>query len=396
MADRSVLFVDDEPQVLSGLRRMLAPRRREWDLEFVESGAAALEALDQTTYDVVVTDMRMPGMSGAELLGVIAQRHPSVARIILSGAANESDMMLSVESAHQYLSKPCERDRLESVIERALALKRELDPPDLAELVSVPNKLPSFPAITTAIVKEVQSDDPSLERIGEIVAKDVALSAKLLQLVNSSFFGLAQEIVDPRSAAKLLGSTRVIALSLGSGLYAEVPPSARRYSFDGLWARSNAIAAGSERISKALGASREVEGLCYMSGLLSVTGTLVLASQMTDRFLGVSDTSTQIAEEDGLLAEFGVTSAQVGARILGLWGLPATVVEAVAFQRRPSTVAGAVESCTPLAAVHLAVTQIEATVRGLQPAFDEAFLESTGLADRLDDLIDACQMGAAA
>lgn len=390
MPDLRILFVDDEPQILRGLRRMLVHRRREWMMEFVESGAEALVELKDKPYDVLVTDMRMPGMSGADLLAAAAQEHPGVARIVLSGAASELDMMLSVESAHQYLSKPCEPERLESVIERALMLKQRLDAPEVIRLASVLSRLPSFPAITGAIVREMQSVDPSLRRIGDIVAKDVALSAKLLQLVNSSFFGLAREVVDPRKAVMLLGSARVTALSLGSGLYVDVPATAHRYSFDRLWVRSNAIAIGAERISKALGGSHEVQALSYMSGLLSVTGTLVIASQATDRFLRIADPATQIADEGALLDEFGATSAQLGAYVLGLWGLPATVVEAVAFHRTPSAVARAGGALTALAAVHIAASLIESGSLGVDPAFDEAFIGSTGLECSLEDLVEAC------
>lgn len=390
MPDLHVLFVDDEPQILSGLRRMLAPRRKEWDMTFVESGREALDELAGGDFDVVVTDMRMPGMSGAELLAEVAKRHPGAARIILSGAASESDMLLSAESAHQYLAKPCERERLEDVIERARLLKRQLDPAELLELASITNRLPAFPGTTTKLVEEVQSADPSLDRIAAIASEDAALAAKLLQLVNSSFFGLAREVADPSEAARMLGSSRVVALSLGSGLYSEIPPEAKAYSFDRLWARSVAIASGAERIGRKLSGTNEIQGLCYMSGLLSVTGTLVLASQMTSRYLSIADPVTQMAEEGDVLAAFGATSAQFAAYILGLWGLPPTVVEAVAFHREPSSI-GAGPRRIPLTAVHVAVAAVEARAVGADIALDEDFLSEHGVLDRVPELIDACR-----
>lgn len=395
MPDLRILFVDDESQILSGLRRMLAPRRNEWDMVFVESGAAALEELGGSSFDVVITDMRMPGMSGAELLAQVATRHPGAARIILSGAASESDMLLSAESAHQYLSKPCERDRLEDVIERALMLKRQLEPAELVELVSIPNRLPAFPGTTARLVEEAQSDDPSLERLAAIAAEDAALSAKLLQLVNSSFFGLAREVTDPREAAKLLGSSRIVSLSLGSGLYSQIPPEAHDYSFERLWARSIAVASGAERIGKSLGANREIQGLCYMTGLLSVTGTLVLASKTTARYLAIADPVTQIAAEADVAAAFGATAAQLGAYILGLWGLPATVVEAVAFHRTPSSL-GPGPGRDPLTAVHVAATAVEAAATGADVQLDEAFLSDQGIIERVPELLDAGQVEVAA
>lgn len=395
MADLQILFVDDEPQILSGLRRMLAPRRNDWDMVFASSGHEALELLAARSFDVLVSDMRMPGMSGAELLASVAENHPGVARIILSGAASESDMMLSAQSAHQYLSKPCERSRLESTIDRALALKGRLDAPELDRIISSPTQLPAFPRTTAELVAEVQSEDPSLERIGDIVVQDAALSAKLLQLVNSSFFGLARQLADPREAVRMLGSSRVVSLSLGSGLYAAIPESASKYSFDRLWSRSLAIASSAERVGKSLGGSREVQGICYMAGLLSVTGTLVLASQMTDRYLEVADSENQLAEETDVLAAFGATSAQFGAYILGLWGLPATVVETVAFHKDPSAI-GRVGGSASLTAVHVASRVVEAASRGVAPVFDEQYLVGTDELDLLGLLIETCSTEAAA
>ncbi len=395
MPDLRILFVDDEPEILSGLRRMLAPRRNDWDMAFVGSGADALAEMASADFDVVVTDMRMPGMTGAELLAEVAKRHPGAARIILSGAASESDMLLSTESAHQYLAKPCERERLEDVIERARILKRQLDPAELFGAVSIPNRLPAFPTTTTKLVQEAQSDDPSLERLAAIAAEDAALSAKLLQLVNSSFFGLARDVADPREAAKLLGSSRVVSLSLGSGLYSQIPPEATGYFFDRLWARSVAIASGAERIGLSLAAGREIQGLCYMSGLLSVTGTLVLASGMTARYLSIANSATQIATEDDVKSLFGATSAQFAAYILGLWGLPATVVEAVAFHRTPSSL-GSGPGRIPLTAVHIAAVAVEAAASGVDIQLDEAFLSDQGLLERVPELLDVCRAEVAA
>jgi HD-like signal output (HDOD) protein/ActR/RegA family two-component response regulator len=392
-APRSVLFVDDEPQILSGLRRMLAPHRHEWNCEYVQSGDDALARLADADFDVIVSDMRMPGMSGAELLGTVAEQHPGVARIILSGAASESDLMLSVRSAHQFLSKPCDRHLLETVVGRALMLKDLLRQPELIELVSSISALPSFPAVAAEILEEVQSEDPSLVRLADIVTHDVALSAKLLQLVNSSFFGLPRQVTDPSEAVKLLGATRVTALAVGRGLFRDIPVGAAPYSFDRLWRRSTNVASVAWAIAKAAGTSPELANLAYMGGLLSVAGTLILASHHTDRYLRIASHPSQIAAEDAVVSEFGAGSAQLGAYVLGLWGLPAMVVEAVAFHRAPLR-SGALENVIPLAGIHVATVVLEADAQGEEPVFDEAFLEAAGLADRLDDMVALCYPGA--
>jgi DNA-binding NtrC family response regulator len=101
-----ILFVDDEPNVLQGLQRMLRHMRADWDMRFVDSGHAALDAMENERFDAVVTDMRMPGMDGAELLAEVRRRDSGVVRVILSGYSDAESVMRTVGPAHQFLAKP--------------------------------------------------------------------------------------------------------------------------------------------------------------------------------------------------------------------------------------------------------------------------------------------------
>ena len=113
-----VLFVDDEPDILEGLQNVLRGRRRDWQMEFALSGPAAIAILGEQPFDVIVSDMRMPGMDGAELLQHVKQHYPGMARIVLSGHAERAAIMRAVPVAHQFLCKPCETDALVWVVER--------------------------------------------------------------------------------------------------------------------------------------------------------------------------------------------------------------------------------------------------------------------------------------
>ena len=104
---KQIIFVDDDPLVLQGLQRMLRHMREQWEMEFVTSGPAALERMAQHSFDVVVSDMMMPGRSGAELLNEVMQRYPQTIHLILSGHADKELIMRWVGATHQYLSKPC-------------------------------------------------------------------------------------------------------------------------------------------------------------------------------------------------------------------------------------------------------------------------------------------------
>ena len=143
----NILFVDDEPNILEGLQRMLRPMRREWQMSFAKSGAEALETLGANEIDVIVSDMRMPGMDGARLLHEVREKHPHVVRLILSGYSEKEMIMKSVGAAHQYLAKPCDADVLKTTVQRACALRDFLENESLRRLVSQLHSIPSLPSL---------------------------------------------------------------------------------------------------------------------------------------------------------------------------------------------------------------------------------------------------------
>jgi CheY-like chemotaxis protein len=206
---RRILFVDDEPKVLAWLERMLRSMRHEWEMEFAKSGPEALEALAARPFDVVVSDMRMPGMNGTQLLAEVMQRHPQVVRIILSGNADHETGMKSVGPAHQFLTKPCDVEVVKTTVGRACALRDLLADERLRLLVSQMQSLPSLPSLYEELVRELQLPNASLKRVGEIISKDVGMTAKILQMVNSAFFGLRREVSSIGRALTLLGLENV-------------------------------------------------------------------------------------------------------------------------------------------------------------------------------------------
>ena len=184
-----ILFVDDEPNVLSGVRRQLRGYRNEWDMSFCESGAEAVELLQKEPHDVVVTDMRMPGMDGAELLQKVRELFPGTVRIVLSGHSDQELTLRAVGPAHQYLTKPCDPESLRCTIQRTIALQDQVANDKVRELVASVDALPTLPCIYQELVEEVTSPMACIEQAGKIIARDLGMSTKILQLVNSSFFG---------------------------------------------------------------------------------------------------------------------------------------------------------------------------------------------------------------
>lgn len=142
---KRILFVDDEQAALDGLRYRLHRMSSKWQVDCVDNGPRAIEQMQRQPYDVIVTDMRMPGMDGAELLEIVSGRWPQAVRIVLSGYADLKQTIRLVPFAHQYLSKPCEPRQLEQVIDRCLLLHDMLHGSHLRTIVGRIRKLPSLP-----------------------------------------------------------------------------------------------------------------------------------------------------------------------------------------------------------------------------------------------------------
>lgn len=138
-----ILFVDDEPNILQGLRRTLHAAARDWDLRFALSGAEALQLLAEQPCDVIATDLQMPGMDGAALLSEVKRRWPSTLRIITSGSCEQGQVVKAVGTAHQYLSKPYDTGTLKQTIERSLRQRTLLGDSALARFVSGINHQPA-------------------------------------------------------------------------------------------------------------------------------------------------------------------------------------------------------------------------------------------------------------
>ncbi len=352
---KKILFVDDEPNVLNGLRRMLRGMRKEWEMHFAEGGEEALELLKNSQFDVIVSDMRMPGMDGAELLSRVMKQYPEVVRIVLSGHSDKEMILRSVRPAQQYLSKPCDTKTLKSTIDRACALRDILVDESLKKVVSGLDTLPSMPELYQEILNELQSDDPSIQRVGDIISKDVGMTAKILQLVNSAFFGLPRHISNPQQAVTLLGLETVKALVLSVQVFSQFDnANIPRKFMDALWHHSINTGKIIREIVKTEGVEKNLADDTFMAALLHDVGKLILAASFAEIYRelikGNEQTKTPLRHAEQ--AQFGTTHAEVGAYLMGLWGLPDNIVEALAFHHRPAECP--VERFAPLTAVHVA------------------------------------------
>ncbi len=391
---KHILFVDDEPNVLQGLQRMLRSLREEWEMTFVGSGAEALQRLAQAPFDVIVSDMRMPHMDGAQLLTEVMQRHPEVVRIVLSGQANQEVVMKAVGPTHQYLAKPCDPESLKALVNQTSALRELLTDATLKGLVTSMKSLPSLPSLFLKIVDALKTPDASIQQVVQIVAQDVGMTAKILQLVNSAFFGLRRRVDDLPRAISLLGFDAIKSLVLSLHVFSQCDQAMlSKYALHTLWDHSFATGACARLIARLEKQAQPVVDAVVTAGMLHDCGKLVLATNLPELY----GQALTLAREQGLpsweaeRATFGATHAEVGAYLLGIWGLPNTIVEALAFHHCPAQ--SQEKTLSPLTIVHTAnALAHEQTPAAESLAFllDLDYLTMLGQADRLPEWREQC------
>ena len=393
---KALLFVDDEAKVLQGLQRQLRTMRNEWEMNFVESGPQALALMAVKPIDVVVSDMMMPGMDGSQFLAEVSQRHPHTVRIVLSGHAARETILSLVGPAHLYLSKPCDGEELRRAITRAFSLRDMLENEKLKRLATRIQKLPTLPALQRQLTEELQKEDPSPQVVGQIIAHDVGVTTKILQLVNSAFFGISQSISSPTEAVMYLGLGTIRSLTLSLQIFSPFELGLEpAFTLEHFMAHSWRTAMMARHIAEAEGADYKLADQCFLGGLLHDVGRLVLASELRHEYTATLELAARrnlplwrVEQES-----FGATHAGVGAYLLGLWGLPNVIIEAVRLHHHPDL--SNETGFSPVTAVHVANTfaHILGGAEGRNSPnghLDLEHLARLGLANRLADWQSAC------
>lgn len=376
-----VLFVDDEPNVLQAMRRTLHTMKSEWEMEFVAGGVEALAALKTTPADVIVSDMRMPGMDGWQLLTEVKTLYPQMVRLILSGHAEATSIMRAVGIAHQYLAKPCESAAVKQAIVQTQKLRHLVQSDYLAALVGRVGMLPSEPTAFSDLVACLQEPTASLGDAARIIGRDVAMTANIMKIVNSAFFGARQPIVSTDRAVAYLGLDTLGALVLGHSVFKKDRKSPEAsINLERLWDHSLQTGMAARVIALHEKFSSTEAEKAFLAGVLHDVGKIVLATRPVDALSG----GTSIAIDD---AQAEKHHPEVGAYLLGLWGFPNPIVEAIAYHHSPSEACGDGLGITGVVHVadYLMHQRDGLTPGGVEVTLETGFLESRGLLERLPE-----------
>jgi HD-like signal output (HDOD) protein len=351
---KRIIFIDDEESILSGLKRSLRHRRDDWDMDFYTRAQDAIDALAINQYDALVTDMRMPGIDGAKLLDFVAQNHPSLVRIVLSG---QSDLSLSSQltvNAHQYLSKPCKTADLEHALDKPLRFQAGAKNENLSTIIAGLKSIPTLPTKYIEITSALSNGEASIREIGHIIGEDPAMSAKLMQMINSAFFGLGRKLTAPEDAAVYLGMETLRTLVLTVGIFSQISKITADISLEKLWEHSNITGVLAKQILQGIQAEKSAQERGFLAGLLHDIGILILATNLPDKYQQLLvDAKTEnislYAKEREVL---GATHAEVGAYLMSLWGFSDDIIDAIAYHHEPMNSPD--RSISPLTAVYVA------------------------------------------
>jgi HD-like signal output (HDOD) protein len=387
-----ILFVDDDELILRSMERVLRRPALEsgWELCFATDGQAALDEMARSPVEVMLVDANMGKMSGATLLRKVQERDPTVVRILLSGHTGLEVLRTALPYAHQFLPKPCDGQLLRATLESACGLRALLAQPELRQLVGSSNELPSAPRTFIELSNALSNPATGARALSEIVERDIGISARVLQLVSSAFYGLPRAVTSVGGAVAYLGVEviKAIVLSVEVSRMFPLTQSIPDFSIDAV--QQSGMRAS--QLAKRILGHEPGGDVLTVAGLLQDTGQLVLASRAASRF-GVALSTSSSRKQPLHEVEtdlFGASHAEIGAYLLGLWGLPQRVVSAVAHHLEPQRAGCRVfDAAAALYVANLLVADPDVpALEEIPPhtiALDLTFLRSLGVAHQVEE-----------
>ncbi len=392
MNKKNILFVDDNDNVISGIQRQLRPYRNFWQLFFAKTGQQALELMAAQPIDLIISEIMLPEMRGDELLAKVLEQHPATVRMIFSGYTSEDSLQKALEYAHQYLTKPCSPENLHEAITQVFTIQTCIDNPQIISGLGDINQLPSLPKIYRELNAAIADENTTPRIIADIFAKDPGLSAKLLQLINSPYFGMKRTVSSLSEAINLIGIKRLNNLLLSAHLKAQFPapdPETTLY-MEYIWQDAAKVSELARLIALAENQQEDRPDQAYLGGLLHNLGLLIFLSRgghkLKTLIEQVKHTDIPIRQLETTI--FGFTAPEAATYLLSLWKIPPRIIEAILLQNTPNQTD--YDGMNALTAVHVATCLIEhASAQDFQRLFnielDLAYLERLGKTDRLAD-----------
>lgn len=393
MKKKHILFVDDDASLLDGLKRLLRKKRKVWHILFANNGQEAIEIIRSKDISIIVADMRMPGMNGADVLKTVNSISPKTIRFILSGQACKEMVLQAVNYAHIYLAKPCKQEDLLSTLEKASSLHDLMLQSEVHEITTRIGSLPSIPSLYQQLVEEINSEEPCIDNVAKIITSDPGMCSKILHIVNSAFFSLPRNISTALEATSILGLDTISSLVLTNEVFQQISPDTlKRFNVERMWSHANGTAAIAKAIAKSEGLIKDKINRIVTASMLHEIGKLLVLNAEPDVYQQILD----CVANEGLDLEqaerkfLKATSTDIGAYLLGLWGLPNEVIRGIAYYRHPQLDEENTSTLSTACIVHVSQA-FERSISGrsdneLESATDTANLNKMGISnEKLDN-----------
>lgn len=362
-----ILFVDDEPRIINGLKRMLNHMKKDWDMQFVSSGKEALKLMGETTFDVLVSDMRMPEMNGAELLKQVKQLYPQTICFILSGFSDLKMILKTVGPADQFLNKPCSPETLKTAILKALNAQNIIENEQIRSMISKNDSLPSMPTIYAKLSNMIsQPYDYSYDEISTVINQDIAMTAKFLKVVNSAFFGIKNPVKSIRQAIAYLGIETIKSLVLTNNIFIELPENIiTEFNLQELYTHSTNVGLIADKIQKTYKKKTFEDGNqpseeAFIAGMLHDVGKLILIKNSPEKYKIIQKNYENSKKELFIIEKQKLTTShtELGGYLMTIWGLQKNIVDSLIYHHNP--LEANINTPNILTAVHVANALVHA------------------------------------
>lgn len=335
-----LLFVDDNQKILNEYAQLLTPFSNKWQGYFARNAKEALDILKTNEIDACLVDYIMPELNGIELLSRIKKNYPKVLRILLASDKDEKLSIRNFNLAHQFLLKPDNFESIRIKLELPLILKNLITNERTLIKLNGEDGIPSLPEIYYKIEKEIFSPEASIHRVVNLIAKDIALTTKIFQLVNSAFVGIAAKITDLHQAINILGLNVVKSVILYEKVFSHLDKKeGLKEIIETIWNHSLVVSTLSHKLTYHFTQKRELAEEAYIAGILHDIGKIILMNieQNHSKVLEFFNNSASINDED-VKKYYGASHSELGAYALSLWGFSKEIVEAILLHHGTPTI----------------------------------------------------------
>jgi putative nucleotidyltransferase with HDIG domain len=385
-----VLFIGGNPVWFHQAERDIYCLQPTWLCQRAENGARALDLMQSASFDALVLDGR--AVNETDLQGDLQEKIRRSICLVRCDVSDRSAIARWNRSGITPVPEDGDAAALVAGLTRARRLRDWMAERAVQKLLSLVHKLPAVPRLHAQVTEQLRLPDASIRTVALLISQDPVMSAKILQVANSAFFGRAQEVNDAADAVMVLGTERVRSLILLAGVFSQYGDARSAcFSPETIWDHSLQVAMFARAIAFAETKDARMAETAFTAGLLHDIGKLILAANVPEMYGAVQrvQASKKVSQQEAEQIMLGTTHAELGACLLGTWGLPLQILEAIAWHHVPERSTD--NGLTLLAAVHVANVFAHADSQdGASDPIKLGFLLRVGLGDCRDRWREYC------